>query len=289
MSFHCKVFVVVLGVAFSVAFVGADIRAQESSLAKQESKKIREATRKTVESILATRTNEDASQPLTLSEKPLLSYREAIGEWTDGSTWVWGKEGRPAAMLSLISHVNRRRTYEFLSFSKHNLELREPGGVTWTPKPAWAPKPIPDTKAPVSSRRLRMAQMRKIARRFTANERDFFADREQGVLHQLRLLPTPTYRYATESEESLDGGMFALVRDGDLELMLVIEAEKGKAGQPARWVFNALPVTVHELNLFFDKQRLWNLRNRSFSEAQDPKQVYFIHQRPLRPDEQRAE
>lgn len=132
-----------------------------------------------------------------------------------------------------------------------------------------------------------MLQMRQIARRFSANERGFFADREKGAFHQLRLLPTPTYRYDTESDESLDGGMFAFVRDGDLELMLVIEAEKGKDGQPARWVFNALPVTVHELNLLFDKKPIWNLRNRSFSEAKAPKKVYFIYQRPLSPEERR--
>lgn len=278
-----------LAFAFMVGFVCAGTAAQESGLAKQESERIREATRKNAESIVANMVmNQGVPQPLKLREKPLLSYREAIGDWTDGSTWVWGTQGRPAAMLSLISHVNRTRTYEFLSFSDHELELREPGGVTWTPKPSWAPKSIPDTTTPVSSRRLRMAQMRGIARRFSANERDFFADRDNGVLHQLRLLPTPTYRYDTESDESLDGGMFAFVRDGDLELMLVIEAEKGKNGEPARWVFNALPVTVHELNLLFDKKPLWSLRNRSFSEAMDPKKAYFIHRRPLSPDERRG-
>ena len=34
------------------------------------------------------------------------------------------------------------------------------------------------------------------------------------------------YRYTKESETSLDGAMFAFVRNGDLEIILTIEAEK---------------------------------------------------------------
>ena len=267
---------------------GACTLAQESE--KQQADRIRKATRKTAESIVATRRPEGKSeQSLELRDKPLLSYREAIGEWTDGSTWVWGTKGRPAAMLSLISHVNRTRTYECLSFSEHALALREPSGFVWTPKPVWIPQPIPGTSTPVKSRRLRLAQMRKIARRFSATERDFFADRTKGVEHQLRMLPTPTYRYDTESPQSLDGGMFAFVRDGDLELMLVIEAEKQAEGKPPRWVFNALPVTVHQLDLKYNRMPIWTLPDRSFSEAMDPTKVYFIHQRPLTPDERRSD
>ena len=217
---------------------------------------------------------------LTLKSDPLLSYQTVIRRWSKGSAWVWGDQGRPQAMLSLVTlNGNRTRYYEFLSFSTHEILLKEPNGPTWTPTPAWEPKTIAKTKLPADSRRLRLVQMRSIARRFSAFQRDFFEDRK-GVRYEMRLLPQPILRYPDDSSESLDGGFFAFVRNGDLELLLVIEAQKGTPGKPPRWVYAAYPVTVHELNLLLDKQPVWHLRNKSIGEVRNPTDKYFLFSRP---------
>jgi hypothetical protein len=245
--------------------------------------------RKSATEIKATMETKDGSVALTVSDAPLLSYKSMVDEWRNGSFWVWGSGGgRPEAMLSLSTSGSRTRYYEFLSFSKDTLAFRIPGGPTWKPQASWEPKPVPDAKLPVDSRRRRLFQIRQIARRFAAFEKDYYTDPQNGFRREMRLLPQPIYRYPSESEESLDGAFFAFVCSGNLELLLAIEAEKdGSKG--LRWVFAPYPVTVHELNLQFDKKPVWFLKNTTIGDAMLPTEKYFIHTRLATAEETSSE
>ena len=71
--------------------------------------------------------------------------------------------------------------------------------------------------------------MRKLAQEFTGHSVD--RDAKQW---ELRLLPTPLYRYPSAKTGVVDGAVFALMSGGgtDPEVLLVIEAkeERGKMG-----------------------------------------------------------
>ena len=246
-----------------------------------------ESARRSAQNIVATvLKEEDQVIELKASDKPILDY-SSLEEawWKKGSFWVWESKqgGRPEAMLSLVTLDGQTRIYEFLSFSTNKLRFSIPNGPTWAPKPNWEPREIADAQPAASSRRLRLIQMKSIAKRFSAYEKDFYADRDKGVRHELRLLPQPVFRYSEESTESLDGACFSLVRSGDLEMLLIIEAEKQQS--QTRWVFAAHPVTVHELNLSLDGRVVWSRADRRVAEAKNPEEAYFIFSRPAAPNE----
>jgi hypothetical protein len=72
--------------------------------------------------------------------------------------------------------------------------------------------------------------MRKLAQEFTGHE----IDREKKRW-ELRLLPTPMYRYPSAKSGVVDGALFALISDAgtDPEVLLLIEATD--AGGTMRW------------------------------------------------------
>jgi hypothetical protein len=163
-------------------------------------------------------------QELELQPGPLYTYDEVIDRWRKGTSWVWGAEGRPPLLLNTMT-LDDVRYYEFMSLTPSKLSVDTGYGAQWLPKPSWNPKPIQDAPEPAQTRRARLIQMRNLARQFTAEQ-------TQGPVQpvqRLRLLPQPIYRYAKESDESLDGAIFGFLREGDLETILVIEAVKNLA------------------------------------------------------------
>ena len=219
-------------------------------------------SRHTAQSIKASIMGTEGRVALQVSANPLLSFKDTVGGWHQGTAWVWGQEGRPAALLCLSTlQGNQSRMYEFLCFTNNDLRFELPEGVQWRPTANWRTAAIPKARTPAGSRRLRLSQIKSIARRFTAYERDFYADREKGVRLEMRLLTQPIYRYPKESTESLDGAFFAFTRDGNLELLLIVEAEKQPPPKAANWVYSARPVTVHELHLLYDGEEIWSERS----------------------------
>ena len=245
-------------------------------------------SRRSVERIQATIEEDGSMVELPLQPGPLLSYREVVRGWNNGTSWVWGDRGRPKAFLNMSTLTgNNTRFFEFISLTNDEMLFQVDDGPTrWAPKPSWQPLPIPKTRRPTGNRRLRLVQIKQIARRFTAYQRDFFEDRTAGVRHELRLLPQPIYRYPNESDQSLDGALFAFTRNGDLEVLLTIEAAKpDQDHSEPHWLYLAQPVAVHELHLELDGQSVWELPNTSISSRASPAGSYFIHVRSAREDE----
>jgi hypothetical protein len=72
--------------------------------------------------------------------------------------------------------------------------------------------------------------------------------------HQLRLLPTPVYRYANE-KEVLDGALFAFAQGTNPEVLLLIEALRGET--PGRWQYGFAPMTSFEARVLRGDKIVW--------------------------------
>lgn len=211
-------------------------------------------------------------KPLNLLEGPLYTYEEVIQNWHDGTSWVWGTgEGRPMAFLNMMT-LGRTRYYEMISLKDGKTIATADNGLNWKPKSKWKLKEIEGAKKPASSRRLRLVQMRAIARSFKGTQ---FQNGEQP----LRMLPQPIYRYEKESDESLDGAIFAFLRETDLETILVIEAAKQKDG-PAVWKFDCSRVSISPQQVEYKDRVAWSVPRISYPQAQDGKAPYHIFLRP---------
>jgi hypothetical protein len=178
--------------------------------------------------------------------KPLELKKEPVFEWTNpirerlqqGVIFLWLRDGRPAALGCIFSSPHgrlpgRRINHEFHALDREKLAVSRPQAVNeWKPQAGLDRKELPDAGAPAATRRARLAQMRQLAREFTGHEIN-----SEGKRGELRLLPTPLYRYPEARSNVIDGAIFALASTvgTDPEVLLLIEAHK--EGDKVRWEY----------------------------------------------------
>lgn len=208
-------------------------------------------------------------KPCELLRGPLYTYEEVIEKWHSGTSWVWGTKGRPAVFLNMMTQGGTRY-FEFISLTSGTLKVSIGKQMGWQPEPNWNPKIIKGEAPPSANRKRRLIQMRSLARRFKARQVHF------GQVQRLRGLPQPIYRYASESDNSLDGAIFAYLRESDLETILVIDAQKQKDGS-AIWVFDCMPVSIDYQEMQFDEKIVWERKRISYSQAGLSSASYHIY------------
>ncbi len=183
--------------------------------------------------------------------KDLELTKDPIFEWTnptreewlvEGVVFVWLRgDGRPAALGGVFSHPpprsqqlplgprgrkeGRKIVHEFLALDRDKLLVSRPkGGNLWTPQAGLERTELSDTAPPAASRAARLVQMRGLAKEFTGHSIVY-----GGVKRcELKLLPTPLYRYPPAKTGVVDGALFALLttEGTDPEVVLVLEARE---------------------------------------------------------------
>ena len=134
-----------------------------------------------------------------------------------------------------IRRVNQAVYRECTSFSKAPLECRAGEAPAWSPKTGGlVERPLPEAPPPAVRKTQRLAQMRELARRFTATCFDGRTDTPT----RLRLLPQPIYRYEDDKAGVVDGALLAFVVSNDPELFLLLEAARDKADAAPQWRYN---------------------------------------------------
>ncbi len=173
-------------------------------------------------------------EKLTVVKEPVLRWSNPARTGEDGAVFVWTLGGRPEMIGTIFTYrykekINRKHEYHSLATEPLSAEFR--GKEVWAPNKAGLTfAPIDDAPAPAASARLRLTQMKALARDFSANLKD--AD---GEPYQLRLLTQPLFRYEPKDRGVLDGAIFSLAVGTDPEVLLVIEAREVK--DAVRWEF----------------------------------------------------
>jgi hypothetical protein len=162
-----------------------------------------------------------------LEAEPLLRWSNPTAGSVYGEVFLWSHQGRPAAIASIYRwyHPYHDATLEIVSTSNSRVRAEEGSDVLWDPQtPGVRFQPLPDAPEPATTPAGRLVQMRKLARRFSAD----LADERSGeeVTRELRLLNQPVHRYASESVGVVDGALFALVEVTDPELWILVEAAR---------------------------------------------------------------
>jgi len=201
------------------------------------------------------------TEPLKLTAEPVLRYSNAereIGS-LDGLTFLWLVGQRPAAAVSLSVRRVRSEVYrECTSFSDGPLECRSGESTVWSPKTGGLlAQPLSDAPTPAAGKAQRLAQMRALARRFTA--RCFDSRTHEPT--ELRLLPQPLYRYADEPANILDGGLFAFVVSNDPELFLLLEAASADATSEPSWRYSLARMSSLRETVRLDDKEVWVASN----------------------------
>jgi hypothetical protein len=138
--------------------------------------------------------------------------------------------------------TSRVLSFEFLSLSETKYSLKHrTEKVRWDPMgSALKLEELPDAPRPAATAAARLAQMRKLARRFAAKER------LNNESIECRLLAQPIDRYQSEADKIADGAIFAFANGTNPEVGVVFESD----GE--RWRYGTLRLTAAELSITLD-------------------------------------
>lgn len=166
--------------------------------------------------------------PCQYIAEPVAKFDNPISRIEDGFMFLWTGRGRPVACVKSYHNVPNKtwgRTY--VSLATAPLSLEQEGKALWSPKQAGMTfAELPDTSAPAAEPRQRLVQMRAIARRFQVIDHWGIKDPTDW---QLRLLPTPLYRYEAIQDDVVDGALFGYVLTSP-EALVMLEARKTDKG-----------------------------------------------------------
>src|SRR5262245_30629707 len=154
------------------------------------------------------------------AKKELEFKKEPVFEWSNpvrsglqqGVVFTWLRDGRPAALGCVFSHPDgrhpgRRVLHEFHALDPEKLVVSRPDALNeWKPQAGLERKELPDAGPVGASPAARLLQMRQLATEVTGHGID-----AAGKNWDLRLLPTPLYRYPTADAGVVDGALFTFV------------------------------------------------------------------------------
>ena len=167
-------------------------------------------------------------KPLELKKEPVFECVNPARSAQHGAVFLWLRDGRPAALACIHSVTHPQLDGRLI---KHELHALDPEKLVvkraeynqWKPQAGLLRKVLLDAAPPAATPGARRVQMRQLAQEFPG----YSIDRD-GKRWDLRLLPTPLFRYEPAKTGVVDGALFALMsNDGtDPEVLIVIEASK---------------------------------------------------------------
>jgi hypothetical protein len=214
--------------------------------------------------------------------------KEPVFEWSNptrdgvqmGAVFVWLRDGRPAALGCIFSQPHwvapgRKVLHELHALDPEKLVVTREAENQWKPEAGLARKELTDAAAPAESPAARQIQIKKFAAEFTGHE---LLQEQQKKRLELRLLPTPLYRYSTAKSGVLDGALFALVSDAgtDPEVLLLIEARE-KNGKLS-WEYACGRFSDRELHVQRkDKEVFSSISSDTNTGLYGPQQLYRLY------------
>jgi hypothetical protein len=205
-----------------------------------------------------------ASRPkekLKLHEESLFHWGNPARTGEDGAVFVWMLDGRPEVIASVFTYrlpKAIRRKHEYHSLASGPLTAEYQGQRVWAPTvPGVTFQPVPDAPEPAATPRLRMSQMKAIARDFSARMVD-----AEGQKSDLRLIAQPLIRYEPKSKEVTDGALFSFSLGTDPEVILLLEARVPSGRAASRgpvWQYAFARFHYVSLTAAFKNKDVWHV------------------------------
>ncbi|MDA1053832.1 MAG: hypothetical protein O3C40_25570 [Planctomycetota bacterium] len=202
---------------------------------------------------LSFRAEPDKTLPLTAS--PVLRFSNPVrSSSSDGGVFLWLAGQRPIAAAAIWIRDKQQYGHDFTSLTAEPLQCVRDGKVVWSPaRGVLISQPIEDATEASQNSPLRLAQMRKIAGRFSA---EIGAWPAEGWT-ELRLMPQPIYRYASADEGVIDGAIFSLAVANDPEVLVQLELTRDTAEGMAKWSYSIARMSAIWMKVRLDDKILW--------------------------------
>lgn len=209
-----------------------------------------EQIRRVLETLRPTLLLDDEESEISLHSTPALLYADNARDLSDSSLWVWEHDGQPVGLTAIEWNAGGqnqgRWTFEFAGLSSEKIRIT-PASWKWTTEPTRA-APLANSPAIAGARAQRLQQMKKLAERFGAFEVHPFRGR-----NELRRLAAPVYI----QPEDGDSALFVFAHGTNPEIALLITSVRDDNGNKT-WGYRAAPLSVSELTLLLDDQKVWS-------------------------------
>lgn len=210
---------------------------------------------------------DDGEVDVELHPNPVLVYGDEVRKHESGTLWVWGKTGRPAAVMELYRDGDKNTPWIHALTMTSTAKIRFKGteGPEWTPKRShFKLQDVPGKLEVGDKPVVRLRQMKEIARRFEAHE--FWNGRQE-----LRLLVQPVHRYEDEANKVIDGAVFIIAHGTNPQVILQIEALADET--PPRWKYSLAPEGSGEIHVLLDGKEVWTVPQGGMGSPLGP---YFL-------------
>jgi hypothetical protein len=216
-------------------------------------------------------TEKTPEQRLDRVKGPVLRYTNPVREnFARGAIFLWLSGERPMAAVSLWVGADGKVRREFTSLTDEPLRCVREGQTIWAPRSgSFTRRPLPEAPKPASTSASRLAQMRRLAERFSA---DFDPWPTKGW-EDLRLLPQPLYRYTAAEQGMVDGAIFALAQSNDPEVLIVLELARPAADAAPAWSYAFARMSSKRMRARFDDKEVWSVE-AYYSKPRTPEDPY---------------
>ncbi len=229
----------------------------ESEAAREQREKRLSQMRERANELQVFRRLEDQRERIELRADPLLRYSDQPRGFVDATLWCWKAEGRPVALAKVEMLVTAARTPLWMhcvaSLDDRPIDVAM-GSVRYlsTRKAGFELRMVP--RAPVAEAKpaARQRQMKELVKRFAATIHAKHRDKQELVPQEMRLLPSPVYRYSGEESGIVDGVIFAFTTNGtNPDVLIVIELRSAK-DSPPEWMYGIVNMTAADVQLRLD-------------------------------------
>jgi hypothetical protein len=223
----------------------------------------------------------EPKKELELKKEPVFDWTNPVREGVQqGAVFLWLRDGRPAAIGDFFSEPEgrlkgRKVMHEFHALDTEKLLVTRPKESLneWKPEVGLARKNLPDSPDPAATPRDRLIQMKRLAQEFSGYETD-----DKDNRWDLRLLPTPLYRYPIAKTGVIDGALFTLVSTAgtDPEVLLLLEAKdfNGKVN----WEYALGRYSDRNLYVHRNDKEIWSLvRSNTNTFLHDPQHLFRVY------------
>jgi hypothetical protein len=188
----------------------------------------------------------------TFHSEPLYHWTVQISGRNDGALFLWVNNGRPEIVGCVVTRPAKQIYYhEFHSLSQEPIKATLKGSIVWRPAEAGLQmQRVPDAPLPSSTATRRRAEMRSLARSFGAS----VVHQKDGTRWEARLLARPVHEYSGNGGDLLDGGLFLFVREGDPQLLLVLEACHAQSAD--QWQYGLARLSSNEISVEYERQTI---------------------------------
>jgi hypothetical protein len=217
--------------------------------------------------------------------EPVYRFDVADRNVTDGTVWIWGRSGRPSAVMTVTKHRAARQGPHWLT----ELTSLAPGPITgtvegigtWQPsRPGIVLRTFPKAPPPAEDAARRLRQMKDLVRQVGARENSRPREGQpakRAAYFELRVLPQPVHRYADAQSGLIDGGLFLIAYGLNPEAIMLVEARREGPSGP-EWQCGFARVSNMELQVDFEGKEIWSYRGPSSS---GPRDTYWLFTRPI--------